>query len=142
MYVFLLPDFSYQYLIYLNALSRMTKGLEILFFSWFIDFVIRLQDIKYLHYQFGLILHTGTFVHVTEVSLYCVIPYLQPLGYPVTIQTFKEQFEYLHLAIGESAALLYVIPFCFVDQHGNIMNMSVTFVTLFHQGFTNRLSYF
>jgi hypothetical protein len=104
--------------------------------SWFIDFVVRLQDVKYLHYQFGPILHTGAFVRMTEVCLNRVVAYFQLSSYLVTIQTFKQQFEYLHLTICETVAHLHVNPFFLADQHSNIMNMSVTFVTFFRQGLT------
>ena len=119
----------------------MTTDLESLFFFWLITFVIRLHDIKYLHYQFGFILHTDTIVHVTKVSLNCVVLYFQPSSDLVTIQTFKQQPEYLHLAVGESVTHLHVNPFFLADQHSNIMIIFAIFVTFIRYGFTSRSSH-
>jgi hypothetical protein len=72
---------------------------------------------------------------MTEVSLHRVISYLKLLRYPVTIQTVKQQLEYLHLPLGESVTLLHMIPFCLADQHDNIMIGLFTFVTFIYRRF-------
>jgi len=89
MYELLLQNFSYYRLIYLQALNHMTKDLDGLSCLLIFAFLIRVNNIKYLHDQLGLILHTGAFVNMTEVRLHRVVPYLQALGYPFTIDTVK-----------------------------------------------------
>ena len=133
----LLHNLSYKNIIYFNVRSQMTTDLQGLFFSWFITFVIRLHDIKYLHYQFGLILHTGPTVHMTKVCLNRVVPYFQPSSYLATVQTFKQQLEYLRLTVGESVTHLHMNPFFLADKHSNIMVILPIFVTFIHYGFTN-----
>ena len=101
-------------------------------------FAIRVHDVKKLHDQLGLILHTGALVNMAEVCLHRVVPYLQPACYHITILTVKKQFEYLHLPPGESIAFLHVIPLGFGYIHDDIMIALATVVTLFNEDFVYR----